>query len=284
MVVFDRAQGERQTKQTKGSKVSEHLPVSRPIDLQGQAAIVTGAARGIGRAIALALAREGANLIVADVLPTDEVVTKIRAYGRRALGLPCDVTCSADIAALIERTLGEFGRIDILVNNAGVASRSGLEDTTEEMWRRDIDVIMTGTYRLTQAVFPIMKQQGYGKIVNISSVSGKIGGAVSKPTDSAETLQGRSGPAYATAKGGVLAFTKWVAKAGGQYGIYCNAVCPGPVATEMTRGFDYRIDGLPIARMGQPEDIAEAVVFLASPAAHYITGQALNVDGGMVMD
>lgn len=264
--------------------MSEHLLMSRPIDFRGRVAIVTGAARGIGRAIALALAREGADITVADVLPTDEAVAKIRAYGRRALGLQCDVTHGADIASLIERTLGELGRIDILVNNAGVAHRSGLEDTTEDMWYRDIDVIMTGTYRMTQAVFPIMKQQGYGKIVNISSVSGKIGGAVSKPTDTAETLQGRSGPAYAAAKGGVLAFTKWVAKAGGHYGIYCNAVCPGPVETEMTRGFDYSIEGLPIARMGQPEDIAEAVVFLASPAANYITGQTLNVDGGLVMD
>ncbi len=264
--------------------MSEHLPVSRPINLKGHAAIVTGSARGIGRAIAIALAREGADVTVADVLPTDEAVAEILAYRRRALGLPCDVTHSADIATLIDRTLGEFGRIDILVNNAGVAGRGGLEDTTEDMWYRDIDVIMTGAYRMTQAVFPIMKQQGYGKIVNISSVSGKIGGAVSKPTDDTETLGGRTGPAYATAKGGVLAFTKWVAKAGGHYGIYCNAVCPGPVETEMTRGFDYSVEGLPIARMGQPEDIAEAVVFLASPAAHYITGQALNVDGGMVMD
>ncbi len=170
------------------------------------------------------------------------------------------------------------------MNNAGVAGRGGLEDTTEDIWYRDIDVIMTGAYRTTQAVFPVMKRQGYGKIVNISSVSGKIGGAVSKPTDAAETLSGRTGPAYATAKGGLLALTKWVAKAGGNYGIYCNAVCPGPVETEMTRGFDYSVEGLPIARMGQPEDIAEAVVFLTSPASHYITGQALNVDGGMVMD
>jgi 3-oxoacyl-[acyl-carrier protein] reductase len=264
--------------------MTEHLPVSRPIDVKGQVAIVTGAARGIGRAIASALAREGADITVADVLPTDEALAKIRAYGRRALGLRCDVTRGADIATVIERTLGEFGRVDILVNNAGVAGRSGLEETTEDMWYRDVDIIMTGTYRMTRAVFPIMKQQGYGKIVNISSVSGKIGGVVSKSTDTAEMLRGRTGPAYAAAKGGVLAFTKWVAKAGGRYGIYCNAVCPGPVESEMTRGFDYSVEGLPIARMGQPEDIAEAVVFLASPAAHYITGQALNVDGGMVMD
>jgi 3-oxoacyl-[acyl-carrier protein] reductase len=245
---------------------------------------VTGAARGIGRAIALALAREGADVVAADVLPADETVAGIRARGRRALGLACDVTRADDVARLVERALGELGRIDILVNNAGVVSRHGLADTTEALWQRDVDVIMTGTYRVTQAVFPVMQRQGSGKIVNIASVSGKIGGAVSRPTDPAETVRGRSGPAYAAAKGGVLAFTRWVAKAGGQHGIHCNAVCPGPVETEMTRGFDYAVEGLPLARMGQPEDIAEAVVFLTSPASNYVTGQALNVDGGLVMD
>jgi 3-oxoacyl-[acyl-carrier protein] reductase len=247
-------------------------------------AVVTGAARGIGRAIALALAREGADVVAADVLPADETVAGIRARGRRALGLACDVTRADDVTRLVERTLGELGRIDILVNNAGVVSRQGLADTTEALWRRDVDVIMTGTYRVTQAVFPVMQRQGAGKIVNIASVSGKIGGAVSRPSDPAEVVQGRSGPAYAAAKGGVLAFTRWVAKAGGQHGIHCNAVCPGPVETEMTRGFDYAVEGLPLARMGQPEDVAEAVVFLASPASNYVTGQALNVDGGLVMD
>jgi 3-oxoacyl-[acyl-carrier protein] reductase len=130
-----------------------------------------------------------------------------------------------------------------------------------------------------------MQRQGSGKIVNISSISGKIGGAVAGKAQEGlpPSAQGRSGPAYAAAKGGVIAFTKWVAKDGGRYGIYANAICPGGVSSEMTRGFDYSVESLPIARMGEPEDVAEAVVFLASNAANYITGQALNVDGGLVM-
>jgi len=264
--------------------VSERFPVSRPIDLRGRVAVVTGAARGIGRVIALALAREGADIMVADVLPTGDTVGRVGESGRRAIGARCDVTRGGDVSALVEDTMQAFGRIDVLVNNAGVLHRSGLEDTTAQTWYRDLDVTLTGAFRVTQAVFPIMKRQGYGKIVNISSVSGKIGGTVSKATGDPGVASGRSGPAYAAAKGGLLAFTRWVAKDGGQYGIWCNAVCPGPVESEMTRGFQYGVENLPIPRMAQPEDIAEAVVFLASPAANYVTGQALNVDGGMVMD
>jgi 3-oxoacyl-[acyl-carrier protein] reductase len=264
--------------------VSAQASVSGPIDLAGRVAIVTGAARGIGQAIAGALAREGADVALADVLPVDKTATDVRDRGRRALEVACDVTKSADVANVVTRCLDEFGKIDILVNNAGVLSRVGLEDTTEEIWYRDVDVLMTGAYRMTKAVFPSMKERGYGKIVNISSVSGKIGGAVSKTSDSPDALFGRSGPAYAAAKGGVLAFTKWVAKDAGRYGIHSNAVCPGGTDTDMTRGFDYGVESLPIARMAKPEDIAEAVVFLASQASNFITGQALNVDGGLVMD
>src|SRR5919204_3491399 len=126
-----------------------------------------------------------------------------------------------------------------------------------------------------------MKRQGGGKIVNISSISGKLGGAVSRGP---EGPRGRSGPAYATAKGGVIAFTKWVAKDAGRYGILVNAVCPGPIESDMTRGYDYNVTGQPIARMGQPRDVAQVVVFLASQMSNYVTGQTLNVDGGMLMD
>ncbi len=263
---------------------ADRLPASGPVDLAQRVALVTGAARGIGRAVVLALAREGASVVVADVLDAADTVAQAQALGVRALGVRCDVTSDAEVAAAVHRTMAEFGRIDVLVNNAGVVHRTDLEGTTEAMWQRDVGVIMTGTFRVTQAVFPIMKRQGHGKIVNVASVSGKIGGAVSRPADTAESVRGRSGPAYAAAKGGVLAFTKWVAKAGGQHGVYCNAVCPGPVESDMTRDFDYGVDALPIPRMGRPEDVAEAVVFLASQASNYVTGQALNVDGGMVLD
>ena len=146
---------------------------------------------------------------------------------------------------------------------------------------RELDVIVKGTYLFTQAAYEPMKRQGGGKIVNISSISGKLGGAVSSK---AEGPRARSGPAYAAAKGGVIAFTKWVAKDAGQYGILVNAVCPGPIESEMTRGFDYNVTAQPIARMGEPEDVAQAVVFLASQMSNYVTGQTLNVDGGLLMD
>jgi 3-oxoacyl-[acyl-carrier protein] reductase len=151
------------------------------------------------------------------------------------------------------------------------------------VWRRVVDVGLTGTFYAVQAAVPVMRAQGYGKIVTISSISGIIGGAVSRAADSSDARRGRSGPAYAAAKGGVIALTRWVAKDVGQSGIYVNSVAPGGVDTEMTRGHAYPVEGLPIPRMGQPEDVAEAVLFLASPASNYVTGQVLRVDGGWVI-
>lgn len=258
--------------------------VSGKIDLTGRVAIVTGGARGIGRAICLALARERAAVVIGDVLDGSDTAAEIERHGGRAVYVRCNVTSRSDVDALVRSAREELGGVHILVNNAGTVQRVGLEETTDELWDRDVSTIMRGTFLCTRAVYPIMKAQGYGKIVTISSISGKIGGAVSKADDAPEAMQGRSGPAYAAAKGGVLAFTRWVAKDGGRHGIHANAVCPGPVSTDMTRGYDYAVGGQPIARMGEPEDVAEAVVFLASNAANYVTGQALNVDGGLVMD
>ena len=258
--------------------------LSGRIDLRGKVAIVTGGARGIGRAICLALAREGASIGVADVVEATETVASIGEGGGRAVSVCTDVTRAEQVEALVETVRRELGGVHILVNNAGTLQRVGLEETTEELWDRDVNTIMRGTYLCTRAVYPLMIAQRYGRIVNVSSISGRIGGAVSRTEDSPEAMQGRSGPAYAAAKGGVLAFTKWVAKDGGRHNILANAVCPGPVSSDMTRGFDYNVSSQPIARMGEPEDIAEAVLFLASNAANFITGQGLNVDGGLVMD
>jgi 3-oxoacyl-[acyl-carrier protein] reductase len=256
---------------------------SRPADLGGQVALVTGAARGIGRACAVALARGGADVAAADLLPVDETTAVIGQHGRRALGLRLDVTAAADVRGAVERVARELGRLDILVTSAGVVHRDALEETSEATWDRVVDVVLKGTFLTIQAVVPVMRAQGYGKIVTIASISGIIGGAVSRAGDDPASRQGRSGPAYAAAKGGVLALTKWIAKDVGQAGIYVNAVAPGGVETEMTRGFRYAVEALPIPRMGEPEDIAEAVVFLASPAANYVTGQVLCVDGGWVV-
>jgi 3-oxoacyl-[acyl-carrier protein] reductase len=258
-------------------------PPSGPIDLHGQVALVTGGARGIGCASALALARAGADVAVADLLPTVEAETAIEAAGRRGLGLALDVTEGEAVRAAIGRVVATLGRLDVLVTAAGILHRDPLEETTEAVWRRVVEVVLTGTFHAVQAVVPVMRAQGYGKIVTISSISGIIGGAVSRSADSPDARRGRSGPAYAAAKGGVIAFTRWVAKDVGQMGIYVNSVAPGGVDTEMTHGYAYSAEGLPIPRMGQPEDIAEAVLFLASPASNYVTGQVLRVDGGWVI-
>jgi 3-oxoacyl-[acyl-carrier protein] reductase len=252
--------------------------------LRDKIAIVTGGARGIGQACAIALAREGAHVCVTDIIPMEETVGKIKSLDRQALGIKTDVSKKGDVLAMVELVIEKFGKIDILVNNAGTCQRVPLEELTEEQWDRDVNTIMKGTFLCTQAVYPHMKKNGSGKIVNIASISGKIGGAVSKKGAGVEGKRGRSGPAYAAAKGGVIAFTKWVAKDAGCYGIYVNAVAPGGIETDMSKGFVYPIEDLPISRMGKPEDVAQMVVFLASDASNYTTGQAINVDGGWVMD
>jgi 3-oxoacyl-[acyl-carrier protein] reductase len=256
---------------------------SGPTDLHGQVALVTGGARGIGRASALALARAGAAVCVADLLPTADAEAAVVAAGRRALGLTLDVTDGEAVRRAVGRVVETLGRLDVLVTAAGIIHRDSLEETSEAVWRRVVDVVLTGTFHAVQAAVPVMRAQGYGKIITISSISGIIGGAVSGTERDSDTRQGRSGPAYAAAKGGVIAFTRWVAKDVGRSGIYVNSVAPGGVDTEMTRGFDYAVQALPVPRMGQPEDVAEAVLFLASPASNYVTGQVLRVDGGWVI-
>jgi 3-oxoacyl-[acyl-carrier protein] reductase len=255
------------------------MQISGRPNLTGQVAIITGGARGIGQACAVALAAEGADVVSADLGPSAETVALVAALGRRALDVPTDVSRNEAVRRLVERALAEFGWIDILVNNAGTLARVGVEETTDELWDRDINTTLRGTFYCIQAVLPHMKARGSGKIVNISSVSGKIGGVASRAAGSS---RGRSGPAYAAAKAGVLALTKWVAKDVGRDGIYVNAIAPGGIETEMTRGFDYGVENIPIPRMGRSEDVAQAVVFLASQMSNYITGAVLDVNGGIV--
>jgi 3-oxoacyl-[acyl-carrier protein] reductase len=246
-------------------------------------ALVTGGARGIGAAASLTLAREGASVAVADLVPAADTVRQVEGLGRRALGIVADVSSVTDVRRMVDEAVSALGQIDILVNAAGVVQRESLLDTTEAVWDRVVAVDLKGTFLCIQAVYPHMKARGYGKIVNVSSISGIIGGAVSRPSDTPERRRGRSGPAYAAAKGGVIALTRWVAKDVAQDGVYVNSVAPGGVETEMTRGYDYNVQALPIARLGHPADVAEAILFLASDASNYITGQVLNVDGGWVM-
>ena len=257
--------------------------ISRRIDLGGRNALVTGAARGIGAATALTLAREGANVAVADLLPTQDTLNRIEGMGRKGVSIRVNVADSNQVRGMVSDAINNLGHVDILVNNAGVVHRDTLLDTSEETFDRIINVILKGTFLCIQAVYLHMKERGYGKVVNVSSISGIIGGAVSKASDTPEQIRGRSGPAYAAAKGGVIALTRWIAKDVAKDGIYVNAIAPGACETEMTRGYDYGVQNLPIARIGQPNDMAEAILFLSSEASNYITGQVLNVDGGWVM-
>lgn len=249
--------------------------------VENHVAIVTGAARGIGAACAKTLAREGAHVVLVDLLGCEETRSEIAQINPnvKSVSVEVDIRDQKAIQKLVAEVHQEFGRIDILVNNAGTASRLDLEEMTEEMWDRDLDTNLKATFFLTQAViYPYMKERGYGRIVNISSISGLVGGHVSSFEPG--STKGRSGPGYAASKGGVIAFTKWVAKEVGPLGIVCNSVAPGAVETAITRGMAYDLNCQVVKRMGQPEDIAEAVLYFASKEAGYTTGQVLKVCGG----
>ncbi|KAM9862764.1 glucose 1-dehydrogenase [Leucobacter sp. BZR 635] len=248
-------------------------------ELGGKVSVVTGASGGIGRAIAIELASRGSDVLVLDVNDSSETVAAIDGLGRGSVRSRSEILDIRDRTAVqvsLDRLVADWGSLDILVNNAGTGARVSLEHTTDEIWDQDIDTNLKGVFLMTQsAVYPHMVAAGSGAIVNISSVSGIIGGA-----PSGDSRIARSGPAYAASKGGIIAFTRWVAKEVGPLGITCNSVAPGPVATRLTASVAYPIDAQPIQRIGLPEDVAEAVAFLVSPGASYITGETLKVCGG----
>lgn len=245
--------------------------------LEGKKALVTGASRGIGRAIALALAAEGADVAVnyaGSEAAAKEVAAEIEAMGRKAIVIQADIASNEMSTAMIDKVVAEFGRIDILVNNAGITRDGLLMRMKEEDWDAVLNTNLKGVFNCTKAAIKYMMKQKSGKIVSISSVVG---------------LMGNAGQAnYAAAKAGVIGFTKAVAKEVAARGITVNAVAPGFIKTDMTSVLSEKvvgnlIAGIPLNRLGESEDIAKAVVFLVSDDANYITGQTLHVDGGMVM-
>lgn len=243
--------------------------------LDGKIALVTGAARGIGQAIALKLASEGADLVVCDLQKEwlDDTVAKIRALGRKAEGFAVNVAEAADVQKAVDAIVESMGRIDILVNNAGITKDTFLARMSEADWNAVLSVNLTGTFLMTKAVSrPMMKQRG-GTIVNVASIIGLIGNA------------GQCN--YAASKAGVIALTKSVAKELASRNIRANAVAPGFIKTKMTDALPEEIrkkmlEAIPLARFGEPEDVADVVLFLASDASSYVTGQVISICGGMV--
>lgn len=247
-------------------------------DLTGRVALVTGAARGIGSEIVRALARQGASVMLVDITDSGETVRELRRDNPGAVfehGV-VDVRDREQVCDSVARTVELLGSLDIVVNNAGTASRDGMDAITDECWDRDLDTNLRGAFLYTQAaLYPHMRDQRHGRIINVSSISGFMGGPASGGAG-----VGRSGPAYAASKGGIIALTKWVAKEVGELGITCNSVAPGPIATPMTHSVAYSVEGQAIKRMGRPEEVGAAVTYLASPGAAFTTGQVLSVCGG----
>jgi 3-oxoacyl-[acyl-carrier protein] reductase len=273
--------------------------VAIEIDLSGRVAIVTGGSRGLGRADALTLARAGADVMIADILVesdaeseetdrygvlatvartqglvfSEATAKEIQAMGRRSAAIKCDVTDREQVASMVERVVEEFGKVDILINNAATLDHVGqFHDQQPDLWERDLRVNLTGSFNCAQAVWPHMKESKWGRIVNMASVAGTLGGF------------GQA--SYSTTKAGVIGLTKTLAMEGGRHGITANVIVPGIIGTEAfhfgNQEMNQRIaDRTVFKRPGEPQDIANAIAFLCSDLAGYITGVELNVSGGI---
>jgi 3-oxoacyl-[acyl-carrier protein] reductase len=247
-------------------------------------AIITGAAGGIGAASAAAMALEGWDLVLADTRDCDAVLAEVRALGCHAMAWGLEVTSKRSIDALITAALGAFGRIDALVNVAGVVGFGSAAEMPEEEWDRVIAVNLKGVFLCCQAVIAPMRAQGGGRIVNIGSIIGKNGGNARPWLDPSEQ-QRSSSVAYGVSKAGVHALTYFLAKELARDNIAVNAVAPGPIASAMTTAFPDALRALiPAGRMGRASEVARVVAFLASPETSFITGEIIDVNGGMWMD
>lgn len=242
--------------------------------LKDRTAIVTGGGQGIGRAICGIFAEEGAYVAVADVNESSAVETagQLNRKGHAAKAVRADVSVGADINALVDGTLEDRGRVDILVNNAGLALFRSVELCTEEEWDRVMTVNLKGPFLLAKALLPAMKSQKAGAVINLASVAGKTGGVV-------------SGAPYSVSKAGIECLTKSLARELAPYGVRVNAIAPGIIDTALTAHHDQSfVDAIPLGGKGEPRDVAEAALFLASDRSRHITGEILDVNGGLLMD
>jgi len=249
------------------------------MSFEGRVTLVTGARRGIGKAIAAAFAREKAHVVLNDIGPEDklrEVAKELAFEGIQVIPIQADVSRFDEVQEMIRYVENTFHRLDILVNNAGIIRRGDIETVTEKDWDDVMGVNLKGAFNCSKAAVGMMKRQKYGKIVNVSSVAGKIGDIT-------------SAPGYGPSKAGMDALTKTLARQLAPYGINVNGVAPHAIETEMSAEWPPErrkaiIEAIPLKRLGKPEDVAEAVLFLASDKAAFITGEILDVNGGFVMD
>jgi 3-oxoacyl-[acyl-carrier protein] reductase len=244
--------------------------------LDGQTALVTGSARGIGRAIALRLAEERAVVGLMDLRDPDRVAEEIEASGLGALPFTVDITDRRAVSSAVDTMVRRYGRIDILVNNAGIIVRDSILELSHEDWQRVMNVNINGTFNCCKAVIPHMIERSYGRIINITSIAGKMGDITASP-------------AYGTSKGAINTFTKSLARQLASYNITVNAIAPHAIETDMSAEWseDKRrtvVESIPLKRMGKPTEVAEAVLFLVSEGASFITGEILDVNGGYLMD